>query len=239
MAGASMSRPELVVPVADLERGAKHVEFVLTEAWLRRALEDTGATIKAPGKLEVTVSKNGPSVLVRGNLTVDLTLPCVITLDPVPVPVRTEILLMLSPKSGATTEHEGHVARRRPRPPKADAAAAPEKARPAAERAGRSKGPAKAGSAEGHWEETPILDDETAGQDTYEGHEIALDDFVREFLVLELPMFPRRSDLPTDSPAANPPLPADSQPGGDKPLDPRLSPLAELKSRLEQKIKKE
>jgi hypothetical protein len=65
-----------------------------------------------------------------------------------------------------------------------------------------------------------------------------LDGFAREFLLLELPMFPRRSDLPTDTLAANPPLPADSQPGGQVPLDPRLSPLAELKSRLE-KIKKE
>ena len=233
-----MSRPELVIPVADLERGAKHVEFVLSEAWLRRALEDTDATVSAPGKLDVTLSKNGPSVLVRGQLTVDLTMACVVTLDPVPVPVRTDILLMLSPQSGATTEHEGHVARRRPRPPKADAAGAPEKGRPGPERAGRAKGPAKAGGGDGHWEETPLLDDETAGQDTYDGHEIALDGFVREFLILELPMFPRRSDLPTDSAGAKPPLPAGSQPGGDKPLDPRLSPLAELKSRLE-KIKKE
>jgi uncharacterized metal-binding protein YceD (DUF177 family) len=119
-----------------------------------------------------------------------------------------------------------------------EAPGTPEKVPAKAERAGRPKGPAKAGTGEGHWEETPILDDETAGQDTYEGHEIVLDDFVREFLILELPMFPRRSDLPTDTPAANPPLPAGSQPGGDKPLDPRLSPLAELKSRLE-KIKKE
>jgi uncharacterized metal-binding protein YceD (DUF177 family) len=239
MAEASMSRPELVIPVADLDRGAKHVEFVLSEAWLRRTLEGTDATVTAPGMLAVTLSKNGPSVLVRGQLTVDLTLPCVVTLDPVPVPVRSEILLMLSPKSGATTEHEGHVARRKPRQPKDGAPASPEKTRAAPERAGRPKGPAKAGGGEGHWEETPTLDDETAGQDTYDGHEIALDDFVREFLILELPMFPRRSDLPTDSPAANPPLPADSQPGGDKPLDPRLSPLAELKTRLEQKIKKE
>ncbi len=230
MAPASMSRPELVVPVADLDRGPKHAEFVLSEAWLRRALERTDASISAPGKVEVTLTKNGTSVLVRGQLVVDLTMPCVVTLDPVPVPVRVDILLMLSPKSGASTEHEGHVARRKPRPPKADA---PEKA--AKERPGLRK---NAGKGEGHWEETPILDDETAGQDTFDGHEVALDDFVREFLILELPMFPRRSDLPTDSAAANPPLPADNQPGGDKPLDPRLSPLAELKSRLE-KIKKE
>ena len=234
-----MSRPELVIPVADLERGPKHAEFVLSEPWLRRALEGTEATIVAPGKVDVTVSKNGTSVLVRGQLLADLTLPCVITLDPVPVPVRVEILLMLSPKSGATTAHEGHVARRKARPPKVEDPSAPEKAKPGPERSGRPKGKGNAGAGEGHWEETPVLDDEIAGQDTYEGHEIVLDDFVREFLVLELPMFPRRSDLPTDGAAANPPLPADSQPGGDKPLDPRLSPLAELKSRLEQKIKKE
>jgi hypothetical protein len=90
----------------------------------------------------------------------------------------------------------------------------------------------------GHWEETPVLTDEDAGKDTYEGHEIVLDGFVREFLILELPMFPRRSDLPTDTAAANPPLPAGNQPGEQAPLDPRLSPLAELKSRLE-KMKKE
>ncbi len=240
MARASMSRPELVIPVADLDRGPKHAEFVLTEPWLSHALEGTNATIVAPGKVDVTVTKNGPDVLVRGQLIADLTLPCVITLDPVPVPVRVEILLMLSPKSGATTAHEGHVARRRARPPKIEdpaAPAAPEKAKRAAARAGRPKGLGKSGAADGNWDESPVLDDETAGQDTYEGHEIVLDDFVREFLVLELPMFPRRSDLPTDEPAANPPLPADSQPGGDKPLDPRLSPLADLKSRLEQKIK--
>jgi uncharacterized metal-binding protein YceD (DUF177 family) len=233
-----MSRPELVVPVADLDRGPKHVEFVLSEAWLRRALEGTDATVVAPGKVDVTFSKNGLAVLVRGNLTADLTLPCVVTLDPVPVPVRTEILLMLSPKTGATTIHEAHVARRKARPAKTEAAGSAEK--PARERPGRGKSGGKgAGKAEGHWEETPVLDEEIAGQDTFEGHEVALDSFIREFLILELPMFPRRSDLPTGDAAANPPLPAGSQAGGEKPLDPRLSPLAELKSRLEQKIKKE
>lgn len=230
-----MSRPELVVPVADLERGPKHVEFVLSDAWLRRALEGTDATITAPGKLDVTLSKNGTEVLVRGQLQVDLTLPCVVTLDPVPVPVRTEVLLMLAPAGGATTGHESHTLRRKPRPPKPEAPGSTEKS--GHNKAERSK---SLGKGEKGWEETPELTDETAGRDTYDGHEIVLDDFTREFLILELPMFPRRSDLPTDGSAANPPLPAGSQAGGEKPLDPRLSPLAELKSRLEQqKFKKE
>jgi uncharacterized metal-binding protein YceD (DUF177 family) len=228
-----MSSPELVIPVADLEQGPKHAHFVLSEAWLRRALQDTDATVQSAGKLDVTLTKNGTSVLVRGHVEADLTMPCVVTLDPVPVPVRTDVVLMLSPKAGATTAHESHVARRRARPAPKEAALA--------EKAGPSK-PSRAKNADkndGKWEEAAVLTEEVAGQDTYDGHEIVLDDFVREFVILELPMFPRRSDLPTEQTAANPPLPAGSQPGGDKPLDPRLSPLAELKSRLEQKIKKE
>jgi uncharacterized protein len=222
-----MSRPELVVPVADLDRGPKHVEFGLSEAWLRRALEGTDATVAAPGaKLDVTLSKNGNEVLVRGKLTAELTMPCVVTLDPVPVPVRTEILLMLSPRSASSAEGAPERGTRRGGRTRGG------KGRPGAATAPGAPEP------RGHWEETPLLTDEDAGKDTYDGHEIALDDFVREFLILELPMFPRRSDLPTGEAAANPPLPAGSQPGGPPPLDPRLSPLAELKSRLE-KMKKE
>jgi uncharacterized metal-binding protein YceD (DUF177 family) len=228
-----MAQPELVIPVADLERGPKHAQFVLSEAWLRRTLADTDASPVAPGSVDVTLTKNGTNVLVRGHLSADLTMPCVVTLDPVPVPVRAEIVLMLSPQGGAASEHDAHVLRRKARPPKADTRPHAEKSAP--NRGDRSK---SLGKGDGRWEETPELSDETAGQDTYDGHEIQLDGFVREFLILELPMFPRRSDLPTDGPAANPPLPADSPDGSNKPLDPRLSPLAELKSRLE-KIKKE
>lgn len=228
-----MSRPELVIPVADLESGPKHAIFTLSEAWLRRALEGTEASVTEPGKLDVTLSKNGSSVLVRGRVEANLTMPCVVTLDPVPVPVSTEMVLILSPQAGATTAHESHLARRRPRPARPEGAKSPSK--PGNVRQIPGKTPAKS---EGRWEDTPILDEETAGQDTYDGHEIVLDGFAREFLILELPMFPRRSDLPTDESAANPPLPAESLAGGDKPIDPRLSPLAELKSRLE-KIKKE
>ena len=217
---------ELVVAVADLERGPKHVIFELSEGWLRRALEGTDASALSPGQLDVTLSKNGNEVLVRGSIKADLTMPCVVTLDPVPVPVATGIMLMLSPKAGGQPGAEVERPGRRG-------------GRGRAARAGRGDaGGRESPEPTGRWEETPTLSDEDAGQDTYDGHEIVLDGFVREFLILELPMFPRRSDLPTDTLAANPPLPAGSQPGGQAPLDPRLSPLAELKSRLE-KIKKE
>lgn len=217
------------MPVADLERGPKHVQFVLSEGWLRQALEGADATALGAGKLDVTLSKNAAEVLVRGTVEADLTMPCVVTLDPVAVPVRTEILLMLSPQT-PVAGREGQTAPRRRAQRAQKAGETEDTAAPRGKKSDKS---------EGHWEETPILSEEEAGRDTYSGHEIVLDDFVREFIILELPMFPRRSDLPTGSSAANPPLPADSRPEADKPLDPRLSPLAELKSRLEQKIKKE
>ncbi|MGC4089731.1 MAG: hypothetical protein QM756_17955 [Polyangiaceae bacterium] len=73
------------------------------------------------------------------------------------------------------------------------------------------------------------LSDSDAARDTFDGERIVLDDFVREFLVLELPMYPRRSDLPSDrSPAIAPP----STETPEASVDPRLLPLASIASRL-------
>jgi uncharacterized metal-binding protein YceD (DUF177 family) len=230
-----MSPPELVVPVADLDRGPKHVDFTLSEAWLRRALQDTDASVSQPGSLTVDISKNGQEVLVRGNLNVQLTLPCVVTLDPVAVNVDAPVLLMLAPQAGAPSELPSRSSGRRraqTRPGKEP----PDPAKP--ERVARPERSKSVGKGEGHWDDTPVLTEEDAGRDTFDGHEVVLDAFIREFLILELPMFPRRSDLPTEQTPANPPLPAASPEGDSSPIDPRLSPLAELKSRLE-KINKE
>ena len=229
-----MSRPELVVPVADLDRGPKHVEFPLSEAWLRRALEGTDASVNAPGKLDVTLSKNGADVLVRGMVHADLTMRCVVTLDPVPVAVRTEILLMLSPKSSAAAEGREPGTGGRRRATRSSKEKGAETAATSTERPGRAKKPAKG---EGHWDETPVLDDETAGRDTFDGHEVVLDDFAREFLILELPMFPLREDLRAEATPAieRDPEPAVNGPDKGEVLDPRLAPLAAIASRLRQK----
>ena len=56
----------------------------------------------------------------------------------------------------------------------------------------------------------------------------AVDAFVREHLLLELPLFPVRSDLPFESDAATTTPPDES---GAAP-DPRLAPLAALASQL-------
>jgi len=101
----------------------------------------------------------------------------------------------------------------------------------------------------GGWEHAPELSSQDAALDTFEGEQITLDPFVREFILLELPMFPVRQDLPSlpvnarasapgsaGEPTASGNGPADSK-GDATPLDPRLAPLAELKDRLRQNKK--
>jgi uncharacterized metal-binding protein YceD (DUF177 family) len=205
-----VAESEFVVPLADLESGPKHLASTISEAWLRQAFADTEATAVGPGKLDVELSKNGREVLVRGRAVVDVTVPCVVTLDPLPFKLEPEIMLLLTPSPG-----ESPGGRR--------AGKAPQKERRDAKPAGKKGKRAKA------WEEEPELSAEEAAADTFSGDEIVLDGFLREFILLELPMYPRRSDLPSPGEAAIGPGP---QPEGPQPLDPRLSPLAELAKRL-------
>jgi hypothetical protein len=75
------------------------------------------------------------------------------------------------------------------------------------------------------------LSETAAARDTYDGEKIVLDEFVREFILLELPAYPRRSDLPSDArPAIGPP--STETEATSAPVDPRLLPLARIKSRL-------
>jgi uncharacterized metal-binding protein YceD (DUF177 family) len=204
--------PRLIVSVSDLDNGPKEASFTLPLAWLKEILEPAGATPGGDGTLSVELTKQGPDVMVRGRATFAITMPCVVTLEPVPFDLRPEIFLMLKPgKAPDPTK----------RPPKG---AAP-KVEPKAEQ----KAPKR--------KKRPIgreLEDETSGEegapDTFVGDEVVLDEFVREFLLLELPLYPRRPDLPSaEESLVSRPL---AGPTGEKPIDPRLEPLAKLAARL-------
>lgn len=215
-------KPSFVVRLADLERGAKEVTFALSEAWLRQALSDAQAEPLEPGEATVELMKNDHVVLVRGRARAKITVPCVVTLDPVPLDLRPEIFLEL--------EQEPEPPRARPGA-KADPHAVPGKSpdkKKAAKRAPERH--AKRGK------DDPELSAEDAAHDTFKGEEIALDDFFREFLLLEIPPYPRRSDLPSPEesissrPLADPDVEA-------KPLDPRLAPLLGIANRLKGSVK--
>ncbi|HEY6555834.1 MAG TPA: YceD family protein [Polyangiaceae bacterium] len=211
-----MNSSEFVVSLADLERGPKHVTWPVLPAWLHRALDGTEASPgEQPGSLEVELSKNGREVMARGNLVVGLTMPCSRTLEPVPVEVNSEIFLLLSPAT------EPDAGARRPRRAERSKGASP-KGKGAQKPAGKKSG---AG-----WSEDPVLSDSDAARDTYSGETVVLDRFVREFLLLELPMVPMQKGLPSEEP----PTIAASSDGSpaERPVDPRLLPLVAIASRL-------
>ena len=193
--------------------------FTLDEAWLRQALEGTDATPLTAASATVELSKNGRDVMVRGRVDATVSMPCVVTLDPLEIRVNPEIFLMLAPAAPDTSVKAGKKARRE------GSNGTPAEGRATASRHRGSKD---------ELEEGEELDDQTASRDTFDGSQIELDPFFREFLVLDLPMFPRRSDLPSlEGPAIGPPSAASD--GQEPAIDPRLQPLAALRSRLRQK----
>ncbi len=246
-----MTRPEFVVAVADLENGPKVVDFCISEAWLRAALEGTQAETRGAGRLHAELSKNGREVLVRGRAEVSVTLPCVVTMDPLPFELRPDILLLLSPAAGAPAAARAKVGQSARRGAAANTTVGQSARRGAAgsETAAQSSPGAKRKKKKKAWNDEPELTQGEAGRDTFSGDQVVLDDFVREFILLELPMYPRRSDLPSPGDAASPPAaePASSAAVGqsahaaaaaDK-IDPRLRPLAEIAQRLASKKAKE
>lgn len=202
--------------IHELDDGPKELSGPLTREWLSHILRDTDVQPEGPdpGDLNLWLTKTGPDVLVQGSLRAVVSLPCARTLDPAIYRLRAEVFLMLTPAAGAANS-----ARRR----------RPEREKPP----GAKKAAKKAG-----WETDPELSDEEAALDTYSGELIVLDEFLREFILLEVPMVPLREDLRGVPFEANPPLP-DAGPSeensAEKPIDPRLSPLRDLKARLENK----
>jgi uncharacterized protein len=87
-------------------------------------------------------------------------------------------------------------------------------------------------SSRGRTQQEPetVLEDDDAARDVFTGDTIQLDPFVREQVLLELPMFPLRSDLrEKQSPAIGaPPVGAP----GVSAVDPRLAPLQALREKL-------
>jgi uncharacterized metal-binding protein YceD (DUF177 family) len=274
------------VPVRDLERSDLRRTWEIPPAWLDRALADSDARSDGtPGALELYLKKTGREVLVKGHARAGVIMPCARTLEPVPVALDAEILLLLTPASaqpsGTRSAEPGVPGRRRrgtggargagtgtsasnptassssastpgpgspsasdPAPNGTPAGSATRTA--AAGRHASARGAAvsslpasaRTGSSSGrrHSSSDDELDDaasellsaEEAARDEYSGDSVALDVFVREHLLLELPLFPVRSDLPFEPNAATNTPPDDS---GAAP-DPRLAPLAALAIQL-------
>lgn len=235
-----MANARYVVRVPDLENGPQLLRSPIPTDWLDSILADTDVkSAGEEGRVSVSITKSDADVLVRGHLEVTIQVPCARTLDPAVYRLKPEVFLLLSP------------ARRVPHAKATTRSASSKKKRPERpEKPSKTKG-------RGAWEEDPELSGDEAALDTYNGEEVTLDNFFREFILLEVPMVPLREDLRDESFAARPPHPGGQEVAGSggaqvpsltgvdsgptergsepKPLDPRLSPLASLKARLEKK----
>ena len=210
----AVTTPIFTVPVADLEAGTKTIHWPLPQEWLNRALADCGAEARDDGEVSLELSLNGREVLVRGRASVGLTMPCVSTLEPVDVDLTPELFLLLVPASPAAGSKHRRTGK--------------------AARPGRKQGRLLQDAAQETkgWARDPELSHEDAARDTYDGERVVLDDFLREFILLELPMAPRRSDLHSAQDAANPSAPSGTETAREPPVDPRLAPLAQIADRL-------
>lgn len=203
------------MPVADLRHGPIRVSWPVPVDWVRGALQGTDASPMAPGTLEVEVSGQKSRVMVRGRARLRVSLPCAVSLDPVPVDLEPEVFLVLSPAP--------------------DLAAPAPRSRSKRDRRSANRPPSEStrGRGEGgSWASDPTLDDDRAAEDSYDGERVVLDHFLREFLLLELPMIVRRSDLPLAEDAAIRPPSRSEGARAPADLDPRLLPLAAIASRL-------
>lgn len=220
-----MAQPLFKVSVAEIERNDVTLECPIPAEWIDSQLADTEAKSQGrSGRLTAYLAKNGREILVQGKATVDVVMPCARTLDPVPLTLQPEIYLLLTPKAAG--------------PKAAVPKAAVSKA--AGTKLGKSGG-GKGAEAKGRRARATAADEDPgdelserdAARDTFEGDHVVLDDFLREHLVLELPLFPLRSDLRSeDSPAIRPPSAALA---AERTLDPRLAPLAALADKMRQK----
>lgn len=202
-----MRQTSFSIPVRDLERSDQRRSWEIPAAWLDWALADTEARSDGTlGQLELYFKKQGREILVKGQARAGVTMPCARTLEPVAVALDASILLLLSPRPTAP-----------PGTPRTNKR----------QRGGAALGMASRDPDADEGSEQ-LLSEEEAARDEYSGDTLELDAFVREHLLLELPLFPVRSDLPFEADAATNTPPDES---GAAP-DPRLAPLAALASQL-------
>lgn len=226
-----MDAPLFTVAVKDLDYGDQELDEEIPVSWLSAAFANTEAKPSGPaGHLTATLSKTGREVMVRGRARAEVTLPCARTLDPTTYLLDAELFLLLEPR----TERGGGPARK----PATGGKAAREAAKPAPARPTKTRRVAGERGA-GKRSEEPLLAEEDAAGDTYDGERVVLDAFVREVLLLELPAFPLREDLRSEAtPAIDSPPEAAGGGRAGAALDPRLAPLAAIASRLTSKTSK-
>ena len=190
---------------------------------------------------------SGRDVVVRGRVRVPIQLACARCLQPTKFEVNNELSLLLMPGRPSTPDPPRRSASRgaaRAVCSSSDPSGAPtqataaksDKSSPAkASSAKSAKRSSSGGAAKGRWGREGDKDIyefalEEADIDTYDGDEVVLDDFIREMILLEAPIFPLCSE---ECPGIRA-IPEVSSNRGNrvpKAVDPRLRPLLDMQTK--------
>ncbi len=199
--------PRYVFPIKDIENSMLEIHEPLPASWLADVRGDTDAEANPDqqGQLDGSLTMSGQDVVVCGSVKASVYLECARCLQKTSVPVEGELALLLIP--GKAPPSEG------------DENASGQKAK-----GRKGRGRKKKGDDDGH-----LISLEDAEMDTYVGDEVVLDGFVREAILLELPIFPLCSE--TCPGIGTVPSETAETASAEEAIDPRLAPLLEFKKK--------
>lgn len=218
----STPTPLFAINAADIDLAGRSIDADLPVDWLDKLLADVEAKATEPGRISVRLSRSGNEIVVRGKAQVSLHAPCGRCLSPAKLDIEGELGLLLQP---AKTPPPGQSSdARSARTSQGTAGKA------VAGAASGTSGKGKKAPKERELPEYEFSSDE-ADVDTFDGETVVLDDFVREAILLEMPIFPLCSE---DCPGIRPASSDAVDEGAEPRVDPRLAPLGALRAALAQ-----
>jgi uncharacterized protein len=204
---------EFELHVTDIDDAGRDYAFELSPAWLDTYLQDAALRHDpdfGPGSLDVHVQENDGEYLVTGTLRVHVLTECGRCLADAKLAVDSTIGTLFARTSSG---------------------------RPGGTQAGKDRR-AQTERYERHADQADE-DDADVPREEFSGHGIVLDELVREYIVLEVPMQPLCGDA-----CPGIPIPAHLQPPADAfpstgAVDPRLAPLQRLRDNVPPKSQPE
>ncbi|HVK65827.1 MAG TPA: DUF177 domain-containing protein [Polyangium sp.] len=207
--------PLFALPAGDIDAAGRSIAADLPVAWLDEQLSDCEMRGAEVGHVSGRISRSGAEIVVRGRVHAVLQAPCARCLEPTKLDVDAEISLLLKPAAPAMLAQ------------KADEKRAAAQAKKAAGGSPKTE-TGKRAPKEKELPEYEFSSDE-AEVDIYDGETVVLDGFIREAILLEMPIFPLCSEA---CPGIRPASPEAVEGGAEPPIDPRLAPLGALRAAL-------
>ena len=214
--------PSFLLDLQDLDAAGKSLQQPIPVAWMQKAFDGLQGEVDASdkeGRVDVRYSRSGTDLIIHGRVQAEVQVPCSRCLQAVRLPIDTELSLLLVPassaKAGFARGKQGGPGAKKKKPAATDASKAVKKEKPAKTRPAR-----------GEADEYEIQPGD-ADFDVYEGDKVALDPFMREALLLEVPPFVLCSE---DCRGIAPPPPSGEDTDQEaSSIDPRLAPLLRFK----------